>query len=116
MSKARKQSAIAPATDLPAEPIVPAAAPPAPLAELPPFAILALTPDQIRLLSVWPRVPRDAHGAPDVRVWARMTAMPLRRVQELARGLFEMGAALPNGDLHVHVRGYLTSLAKARLL
>jgi hypothetical protein len=116
MSKAKKQRTIAPVTDPPAEPIALAAAPPVPLADLPPYAILALTPDQIRLLSVWPRVPRDAHGTPDVRVWARMTALPLQRVQELARGLFEMGAALPNGDLHVHVRGYLTSLAKARLL
>jgi len=116
MSKARKDDVMVPGPVPEDEPIVPAAAPPAPLADLPPFAILTLTPDQIRLLSVWPRVPRDALGAPDVRVWARMTAMPLRRVQELARGLFEMGAALPNGDLHVHVRGYLTSLAKARLL
>lgn len=45
-----------------------------------------------------------------------MTAMPLRRVQELVRGLFEMGAALPNGDLDGEVRGYLESLATARLL
>jgi hypothetical protein len=83
---------------------------------MPPYAILALTPDQIRMLSVWPRVPRDAQGGADFRAWARMATLPLSRVQTVARGLFEMGAALPNGELHVHVRGYLTSLAKARLL
>jgi hypothetical protein len=86
-----------------------------PLPDLPPFAILALTPDQIRLLSIWPRVPREACGAPDLRAWARMAAMPLAHTRDLARGLFEMGAALPNGELHAHVRGYLTKLARDRL-
>lgn len=83
---------------------------------LPQYAILALSPEQIRLLAVWGRVPRDGQGVPDLRSWARMTAMPIRHVQELARGLFEMGAALPNGDLDVEVRGYLESLARGRLL
>jgi hypothetical protein len=98
----------------PARP-APEAAPAVPLADLPPYAILVLTADQIRLLSVWPRVPRSQQGEPDVRAWARMVAMPLRRTQELARGLVEMGAAMPNGELHPHVRGYLTKLARDRL-
>jgi len=68
------------------------------------------------MLSVWGRVPRDARGVPNLRVWARMTAMPLQRVMELARGLFEMGAALPNGDLDGEVRLYLESLARVRIL
>lgn len=89
--------------------------PPVPLPDFPPFAILALSMDQIRLLAVWPRVPRSPRGEPDVRVWARMAAMPLRRVQEMSRGLVEMGAVLPNGELHPHVRGYLTKLARDRL-
>ena len=104
MAKSRKRDAIVSAkADLPQ------------LADLPPFAILALTPDQIRLLSVWPRVPRSEQGEPDLRVWARMAAMPLARVREIARGLFEMGAALPGGDLNPHVRGYLTKLARDRV-
>lgn len=89
---------------------------PAPVPDPPPFAILSLNPDQIRLLAVWPVVPRDARGVPDFRAWARMVQLPLARVREIARGLFEMGAALPTGEVGAHFRGYLVALAKGRLI
>jgi hypothetical protein len=84
-------------------------------ADLPPFAILALNPDQIRLLAVWAQVPRAQDGTPDDRAWARMVAMPLARVRDLSRGLRDMGAILPSGELHAHIRGYLTKLARDRI-
>lgn len=94
----------------------PPPAPAVPRPDPPPFAILSLNPDQIRMLAVWPVVPRDVRDVPDYRAWARMVQLPLARVREIARGLFEMGAALPAGEVGAHFRGYLVSLAKGRLL
>ncbi len=83
--------------------------------DLPPFSILALTPDQIKLLAVCPRVPW-VDGEPDCRVWARMVQLPVPQVTEIVRGLREMGAFSEGGELHAHIKGYLVKLARDRLL
>lgn len=81
---------------------------------LPAYGILALGPDQIRLLAVAVRVPW-AKGEPDCRVWARMVGMPLPRVRALVRGLIEMGAIEPDGALPKVIRDYLALLGRVRL-
>ncbi len=86
-----------------------------PRPDVPAFAILALTPEQIRMLSVYPRVPFSRDGAADPRAWARMVDLPLARVRELARGLEDIGATMPRGELHATIRAYLTKLARDRL-
>lgn len=80
-----------------------------------PYAILALTPEHVRLLSAYSRVPRDADGKPDVRAWAHMVDLPVRRVADLARGLVELGAILPDGTMPKIVTSYLGKLASDRL-
>ncbi|MFA4971185.1 MAG: hypothetical protein WC683_01135 [bacterium] len=83
--------------------------------DLPAHVIVALTAEQIRLLAVYQRVLwRD--GEPDLRQWARMAAMPLARVRELARGMIELGAVEPNGAMPKIIRDYLAKLGRDRLL
>jgi hypothetical protein len=80
-----------------------------------PYGILALTPEHIRMLSAYPRVPRDENGKPNVAVWAHMVDMPVRRVKDLARGLEELGAILADGTMPAMVTTYLKKLATDRL-
>ena len=80
-----------------------------------PYGILSLTPEHIRMLSAYSRVPRDANGDPDVRVWAHMVDMPVRRVTDLARGLRDLGAILSDGTLPKIVTSYLGKLATDQL-
>lgn len=80
-----------------------------------PYGILALTPEHIRMLSAYPRVPRDENGRPNIHRWAHMVDMPVKRVGELARGLEEMGAIQADGTMPVFVTTYLKKLATDRL-
>lgn len=83
--------------------------------EMQPTAILALTDDQIRMLSVYSSVPHGEDGEVNYAAWARMVSMPVSVVRNIGRGLFDMGAIGPNGDISRVVSGYLTKLAKDRL-
>jgi len=76
------------------------------------FGILALHHEHIKMLSVLPRVPRNAEGEFDTWSWARMVDLPQRRVRELSRGLMDMGAILADGTMPSIVFEYLSKLAK----
>jgi hypothetical protein len=79
---------------------------------MPDYAILALSQEHVRMLSVFLRVPRNENGEFDIRTWARMVDMPQRRVAALARGLSDMGAIGNDGTLPQAVSSYLDKLGR----
>lgn len=74
-------------------------------------AVLAITSEQIKMLSVYSRVKMLEDGKPDLRMWARMSSLPLRRVRTLARALEEMGVIFPDGTMDRNVQKYINKLS-----